>query len=234
MTNILTMQEKHYKLLREVMTEMFTQTGLLSPAEIIELDNYHDFLKVLQHHRFMGNLSTTQLTHFLMLMVYMSFCRLNHYTTYMERREAVLLKAAIWMSLVVISFKTTFSIKGSDHSINPYFNNLPSMVRKYVHAITTKYMEQECIYPNHVLCDISPVPLTTDIVLPSYDHFLNFFSAIRCDLQRIQYVNPIWQDNSDVDLSQSEWILQSIHPSYYHAGRRPCSKCHVWLHPTDY
>ena len=79
--SISTEQEKQYKVLTEVMTEMFHQCGLLGEAEIIELDNYEDFLKVLHHHTFMGNVSTIQLTHFIMLMVYMSFCRLNHYTS---------------------------------------------------------------------------------------------------------------------------------------------------------
>ena len=33
-------QEKQYKVLTEVMTEMFHQCGLLSEAEAIEIDNY--------------------------------------------------------------------------------------------------------------------------------------------------------------------------------------------------
>ena len=36
-------QEKQYKVLTEVMTEMFYQCGLLNEAEIIELDNYEEF-----------------------------------------------------------------------------------------------------------------------------------------------------------------------------------------------
>ena len=91
-------QEKQYKVLTGVMTEVFHQYGLLSEAEVIELDNYEDFLKVLHHHTFMGNVSTIQLTHFIMLMVYMSFCRLNHYTRCMTDEEAVLLKVAIQMT----------------------------------------------------------------------------------------------------------------------------------------
>ena len=87
-------QQKQYKVLIEVMTEMFHQCGHLGEAEIIELDNYEDFLKVLHHHTYMGNVSTIQLTHFIMLMVYMSFCRLNHYTKCMTDEEAVLLKIA--------------------------------------------------------------------------------------------------------------------------------------------
>ena len=85
-------QEKQYKVLTEVMTDMFQQCGYLPEANVIEMDNYEDFLKVLQHHIFMGNVFTTQLTHFIILMVYMSFCRLNHYTQYMTDKEAVLLK----------------------------------------------------------------------------------------------------------------------------------------------
>ena len=54
-------------------------------------------------------------------MVYMSFCRLNHYTEYMSDRDAVLLKAAVHISLVIMAFKTTFSMRGGHHSVNPYF-----------------------------------------------------------------------------------------------------------------
>ena len=86
--SISTEQEKQCKVLTEVMTEVFHQCGILSEAEVIELDNYEDFLKVLHHHTFMGNVSTTQLTHYIMLMVYMSSYRLNHYTKCMTDEEA--------------------------------------------------------------------------------------------------------------------------------------------------
>ena len=167
-----TEQEKQYKVLTEVMTEMFHQCGLLSEAEVIEIDNYQDFLKVLHHHTFMGNVSTTQLTHFIMLMVYMSFCRLNHYTRCMTDKEAVLLKVAVQMTLVIMAFRTTFSMKGGHNIINPYFKTLPSEVRRNIHVVTTRYMEQKCTCQNHVQCDIYPTLLTSQVVLPSYEHFL--------------------------------------------------------------
>ena len=154
------------------MTEMFHQCGLLSEAEVIELDNYEDFLKVLHHHTFMGNVSTTQLTHFIMMMVYMSFCRLNHYTKCMTDEEAVLLKVAVQMTLVIMAFRTTFSMKGGHKIINSYFKTLPSEVRRNIHVVTTRYMEQECTCQNHVQCDIYPTQLTSQVVLPSYEHFL--------------------------------------------------------------
>ena len=165
-------QEKHFKILTEVMTEMFLQCGLLIEADIIEMDHYQDFLKALHHHTIMGNVSTTQLTHFIMLMVYMSFCRLKHYTMHMVDRNAALLKSAVWMSLVIMSFRTTFSMKGSHNTINPYFKNLPSVVRRSVHVVVTRYMEQECTCLNHVQCDVYPTTLTSEVVLPSYQHFL--------------------------------------------------------------
>ena len=120
----------------------------------------------------MGNVSATQLTHFIMLMVYMSFCRLKHYTEHMEDRNAAMLKSIVWMSLVIISFRTTFSMKGSHNTINPYFKNLSSVVRRSVHLVVTRYMEQECTCQNHVQCDIYPTTLTSEIVLPSYQDFL--------------------------------------------------------------
>ena len=165
-------QEKHFKILTEVITEMFLQCGLLIEADIIEMDHYQDFLKALHHHTIMGNVSTTQLTHFIMLMVYMSFCRLKHYTMHMVDRNAALLKSAVWMSLVIMSFRTTFSMKGSHNTINPYFKNLPSVVRRSVHVVVTRYMEQECTCLNHVQCDVYPTTLTSEVVLPSYWHFL--------------------------------------------------------------
>ena len=166
-------EEKQYKVITELMTHLFQQCGYLQEENIIELDNYQDFLKTLQHHVFMGNVSITQLIHFMILMVYMSFCRLNHYTEYMSNREAVLLKAAVHISLVIIAFKTTFSMRGGHHSINPYLKNLPPVVRRNLHVVNTRYIEQQCTCKNHVQCDIYPVPLTTEVVLPTYPHFLN-------------------------------------------------------------
>ena len=165
-------QEKEYKVLTEVMTEMFQQCGLLIEPDIMEMDNYQDFLKVLQHHIFMGNVSTIPLTHFIILMVYMSFCKLNHYTQYMTDKEAVLLKEAVQMTLVIMAFRASFSMKGGHNTINPYLKNIPSEVRRNVHIITSRYMEQECTCQNHVQCDIHPTLLTSQVVLPSYQHFL--------------------------------------------------------------
>ena len=119
-----TVQEKHYKVLTELMTHMFQQCSDIHEEKIIEMDNYEYFLILLQHHVFMGNLSTTQLIHFIIFMVYMSFCRLNHYTRYMTNREAVLLKAAVQISLVIMAFKATFSMTGSHNTLNPYFKNI--------------------------------------------------------------------------------------------------------------
>ena len=120
----------------------------------------------------MGNVSTTQLTHFIMLMVYMSFCRLNHYTKCMTDEEAVLLKIAVQMTLVIMAFKTTFSLNGGHKMINSYFRTLPSEVRRNIHVVSTRHMEQVCTCQNHVQCDIHPTQLTSQVVLPSYEHFL--------------------------------------------------------------
>ena len=161
----------------------------------------------------MGNVSTTQLIHFIMLMVYMSFCRLNHYTRCMTDKEAVLLKVAVQMTLVIMAFRTTFSMKGGHKIINPYFKTLPSEVRRNIHVVTTRYMEQECTCQNHVQCDIYPTLLTSQVVLPSYEHFLQH-------LQLTGMTNLI-SNESDVlsqysktilmlILARVEWLLQSI------------------------
>ena len=59
-------QEKYLELLTEVMTEvmteMFIQCGLVIEENVIEMENYQDFLKVLHHHSLMGNISNTQIT----------------------------------------------------------------------------------------------------------------------------------------------------------------------------
>ena len=91
----------------------------------------------------------------------------------MSNRDAVLLKAAVHISLVIIAFKTTFSMRGGHHSINPYLKNLPPVVRRNLHVVNTRYLEQQCTCKNHVQCDIYPVPLTTEVVLPTYPHYLN-------------------------------------------------------------
>ena len=170
--SISNVQEKHFTVLTEIMTEMFLQCGLLIETDIIEMDHYQDFLKALHHHTIMGNISTTQFTHFIMLMVYVSFCRLNHYTEHMVDRNTALLKSTFWMSLVIMSFRTTFSMRGSHNTINPYFKNLPSIVKRSIHVVVTRYMELECTCHNHVQCDIYPTNLTSEVVLPSYQHFL--------------------------------------------------------------
>ena len=166
-----TEQQKQYKVLTELMTHMF-QVWLPTWRKHHWDRHYQDFLKVLHHHKFMGNVTTNQLAHFIMLMVYMSFCRLNHYTRCMTDKEAGLLKVAVQMTLVIMAFKTTFSMKRGHKIINSFFKTLPSEVRRNIHVVNTKYMEQECTCQNHVQCDISPTQIISQVVLPSYEHFL--------------------------------------------------------------
>ena len=54
-------------------------------------------------------------------------------------------------------------------------------VRRNLHVVNTRYIEQQCTCKNHVQCDINPIPLTTEIVLPSYQHYaysLNLYGGI--------------------------------------------------------
>ena len=81
------MHEMHYKVFSEVMTTMFHQCGILMDCNIFEMQNYKLFLKALHYHLVMGTVNMTQVGHFLILMTYMSFCRLNHYTDYLFDRE---------------------------------------------------------------------------------------------------------------------------------------------------
>ena len=168
------MHEMHYKVFSEVMTTMFHQCGILMDCNIFEMQNYELFLKALHHHLVMGTINMTQVGHFLILMTYMSFCRLNHYTDYLSDREGALIKPALWICLVIISFRSTFQMKEAHRTINPYFKVLPAKVRRRLHVIITRYMEQECHCKNHVQCDIFPSPLTTEMMLPSYQHFIQY------------------------------------------------------------
>ena len=90
----------------------------------------------------------------------------------MVDRNAALLKSTVGMILMIMSFRTTFSMTGSHNTINPYFKNLLSVVRRSVHVVVSRYMEQECTCQNHVKCDIYPTTLTSEFVIPSYQHFL--------------------------------------------------------------
>ena len=168
------MHEMHYKVFSEVMTTMFHQCGILMDCNIFEMQNYELFLKALHHHLVMGTVNMTQVGHFLILMTYMSFCRLNHYTDYLSDSEEALIEPALWMCLVIISFKSTFHMKETHRTINPYFKVLPTKVRRRLHVIITRYMKQECQCENHVQCDIFPYPLTTEMILPSYQHFIQY------------------------------------------------------------
>ena len=63
-------------------------------------------------------------------------------------------------------------MKGSHNTINQYFKNLPSVVRRSVHVVVTRYMEQECTCLNHIQFNVYPTTLISEVVLPSYQHFL--------------------------------------------------------------
>ena len=168
------MHEMHYKVFSEVMTTMFHQCGILMDCNIFETQNYELFLKALHHHLVMGTINMTQVGYFLILMTYISFCRLNHYTDYLSDSEEALIEPALWMCLLIISFRSTFQMKETHRTINPYFKVLPTKVKRRLHVIITRYMKQECHCENHVQCDIFPSPLTTEMILPSYQHFIQY------------------------------------------------------------
>ena len=131
-----------------------------------------NFSKLYIHHMVMGNVTINQLSQFLILMTYMSFCRINHYTTYMRNEDAINLEEADWMSIVIMAFRSSFHAEGSHRTINPYFKVLNTIIRRRLHVIITRYLEQECVCQNHVQCDLFPNILTSEIILPSYQHFL--------------------------------------------------------------
>ena len=63
-------------------------------------------------------------------------------------------------------------MKGGHNIINPYYKNLPCVVKRNLHVAVIRYMEQDCLCANHVQCDTVPTILTSEVVLPSYQHFL--------------------------------------------------------------
>ena len=168
------LQEKHFKIMSEGMTHMFYQCGILQECQVVTIQEYEQFLRALHHHMVMGYVTINQLGQFLILMTYMSFCRMTHYTEYMKEEDAVNLKIAVWMSLVIIAFRTTFHSEDSIRSINKYFKVMNTTVRRRMHVIITRYLEQKCVCRNHVQCDLFPNTLTTEITLPIYQHFLQY------------------------------------------------------------
>ena len=167
-------QEKHFKILSEVMTAMFYHCGILQDYDVLAIHGYEQFLKALHHHIVMGNVTINQLGQFLILMTYMSFCRINHYTNYMRNEDDINLEVAVWMSIVIMAFRTSFHAEGSHRTINPYFKVLNTIIRRRLHVIITRYLEQECVCQNHVQSDLFPNTLTSEITLPSYQHFLQY------------------------------------------------------------
>ena len=51
---------------------------------------------------------------------------------------------------------------------------LNTIIRRRLHIILTRYLEHECVCQNHVQCDLFPNTLTTEIILPSYQYFLQY------------------------------------------------------------
>ena len=147
------LQEKHFKIMSEVMTAMFHQCGILQDCDVLAIQGYEQFLKALHHHMVMGSVTISQLGQFLILMTYMSFCRMNHYTNYMKDEDAVNLEVAVWMSIVIMAFRTSFHTEGSHRTIKPYFKVLNTIIRRRPHVIITRYLEQEYVCQNHVQCD---------------------------------------------------------------------------------
>ena len=132
-------QEKHYKVLSEVMTAMFYQCGILQDYDVLAIQGYEQFLKALHHHMVLGNVTLNQLGHFLILMTYMSSCRIGHYTAYMREEDTINLEIAVWMSIVIVAFRTSFHAEGAHRTITPYFNVLNTIIRRRLHVILTRY-----------------------------------------------------------------------------------------------
>ena len=76
-----TTQQKHVQVLTEVMTEMFLHCVLVVDERVIEVTNYQDsFNSITSSDLGLGDISNTQLTQFIVVILYMSTCTLKHYT----------------------------------------------------------------------------------------------------------------------------------------------------------
>ena len=80
----------------------------------------------------------------------------------MRNEDAIDLEVAVWMSIVIMAFRASFHAhaEGSHRTINPYFKVLNTIIRRRLHVIITRYLEQECVCQNHVQCDLFPNILT--------------------------------------------------------------------------
>ena len=217
------------------MTAMFYQCGILQDYDVLAIHGYEQFLKALHHHMVMGNVTINQLGQFLILMTYMSFCRINHYTNYMRNEDVINLEIVVWMSIVIMAFRTSFHAEGSHRTINPYFKVLITIIRRRLHVIITRYLEQECVCKNHVQCDLFPNILTSEIILPSYQHFLQCIQekgisrfSITNESEALSKYGKNYHNDS-VSQSQSEWILLSILPSNNHGRGSQVSLWHQLL-----
>ena len=92
----------------------------------------------------------------------------------MRNEDAISLEVAVWMSIVIMAFRIFFHAEGSHRTISPYFKVLDTIIRRSLHVIITRYLEQECVCKNHVQCDLFANILTSEIILPSYQHFLQY------------------------------------------------------------
>ena len=108
-------------------------------------------------------------------MTYLSFCRLNHYTDYLSDSEEALIEPALWMCLVIISFRSTFHMKEAHRTINPYIKVLPTKVRRRLHVIINQIHGNKNVIVR-IMSSVTffPSPLTTEMILPSYQHFIQY------------------------------------------------------------
>ena len=68
---------------------------------------------------------------------------MKHYSDSMEDRHAKMLKSSIWLTLVIIAFRTTFTMMGGTKIINTYYRNTSVKVRRHLHVAVIRYMEQD-------------------------------------------------------------------------------------------
>ena len=81
-------------------------------------------------------------------------------------------------------------------------------------------MEQDCTCHNHVQCNTIPTTLISEVVSPSYQHFLQRIHQTGTTKRVSNETDAIWQDNADAHASKNQWLLLNLLTADHYGRRR--------------
>ena len=90
----------------------------------------------------------------------------------MRNEDAINLEVAVWMSIVIMALRTSFHAEGSHRTINLISRCWTPSSGDYMSSLLDIW--NKCVCQNHVKCDLFPNTPTSEIILPSYQHFLQY------------------------------------------------------------